>query len=77
VYWHGEVQKDGIRRVLRDPRFVSETYGLVVPASMERRAVTDLAILVSLWAAAEHGVDAMDGARGTRARGRPARPLEP
>jgi hypothetical protein len=69
VYWHGEVRQDDVQRVLRDLRFVSETYGLVVPASMERRAVTDLAILVSLWASAARGVDPMYGARGSRARG--------
>jgi hypothetical protein len=68
VYWHGEVTRSEAQRVLRELRFVSETYGLVVPASMERRAVTDLAILVSLWASAERGVDAMYGATGSRAR---------
>lgn len=69
VYWHGAVRRADVERVLGDLRFVSSTYGLVVPASMERRAVTDLAILISLWACADHGVDAMFGATGTRARG--------
>lgn len=68
VYWHGDVSRDDIARVLRDLRFVSETYGLVIPASMSRRAVADLAILVSLWACADRGVDSMFGAPGSDAR---------
>jgi len=65
-YWHGDVNRDEILRVLRDLRFVSETYGLVVPASMSRRALADLAILISLWACADRGVDGMFGAPGSQ-----------
>jgi hypothetical protein len=68
VYWHGDVNRDEVARVLRDLRFVSETYGLVIPASMSRRALADLAILVSLWACADRGVDPMFGANGSDAR---------
>src|SRR5512139_1166289 len=59
VYWHGDVNRDEVSRILRDLRFVSETYGLVIPASMSRRALADLAILVSLWACADRGVEGM------------------
>jgi hypothetical protein len=68
VYWHGDVSRDDVYRVLRDLRFVSETYGLVIPASMSRRATADLAILVSLWACADRGVDGMFGSPGSDAR---------
>jgi hypothetical protein len=68
VYWHGDVNRDEVSRVLRDLRFVSETYGLVIPASMSRRALSDLAILISLWACADRGVDPMFGAAGADAR---------
>ena len=64
VYWHGDVNRDEVSRVLRDLRFVSETYGLVIPASMSRRALADLAILISLWCCADRGVDPMFGATG-------------
>jgi hypothetical protein len=64
VYWHGEVNRDEVARVLRDLRFVSETYGLVIPASMSRRALADLAIVIALWACAATGVDPMFGAPG-------------
>jgi hypothetical protein len=68
VYWHGDVSRDEISRVLRDLRFVSETYGLVIPASMTRRALADLAIVISLWACADRGVDGMFGSPGSDAR---------
>lgn len=65
VYWHGDVSREECARVLRDLRFVSETYGLVIPASMSRRAVADLAILISLWACADRGVGGMFGSPGS------------
>lgn len=68
VYWHGDVNRDEVARLLRDLRFVSETYGLVIPASMSRRALADLAILVSLWVCADRGVDPMFGATGADVR---------
>jgi hypothetical protein len=68
VYWHGAVNRDDVTRILRDLRFVSETYGLVIPASMTRRATADLAILISLWACADRGVDSMFGSPGSDAR---------
>ena len=64
VYWHGDISRDEVGRVLRDLRFVSETYGLVIPASMSRRALADLAILVSIWACSQRGVDSMFGSPG-------------
>ena len=78
VYWHGDVNRDEVAHLLRDLRFVSETYGLVIPASMSRRALADLAILVSLWVCADRGVDAMFGATGADVRPaeRKVRPAE-
>jgi hypothetical protein len=68
VYWHGDVSRDEVTRILRDLRFVSETYGLVIPASMSRRALADLAIVVALWACADRGVNGMFGSAGADAR---------
>ncbi|HWO23290.1 MAG TPA: hypothetical protein VNO30_31330, partial [Kofleriaceae bacterium] len=65
VYWHGDVSREEVARVLRDFRFVSETYGLVIPASMSRRAVADLAILIALWACADRGINGMFGSPGS------------
>jgi hypothetical protein len=47
---------------------VSETYGLVIPASMSRRALADLAILISIWACSQRGVGGMFGSPGADPR---------
>jgi hypothetical protein len=61
MYWHGDIEREAILRVLRNFRFVSETYDLVIPASSTRRAVADLAILVTMWVVALRGLDEMYG----------------
>lgn len=68
VYWHGDIARAAVVRVLRNLRFVSETYGLVVPAAATRRALADLAILLTLWVSSARGVDDMYGTRGAVAR---------
>lgn len=68
VFWHGAVERDDVLRVLGDLRFVSETYGLVIPAASARRAVADLAILVTLWAAGTFGTEPMYGSRRKKRR---------
>jgi hypothetical protein len=60
-FWHGDVSRDEVRRVLRDFRFVAETYALIIPAAATRRAIVDIAILLALWAAATRGIDSMYG----------------
>jgi hypothetical protein len=80
VHWHGELERDDVHRILRYLRFVSETYGLVIPAAATRRAVADLAILLTMWActisplADVYGDDPLKIRRrrraSTRARGR-------
>lgn len=61
AFWHGDIDRDAIVKVLRNFRFVSDTYGLVIPAASTRRAAADLAILVSMWVVAVRGIDAMYG----------------
>jgi len=68
VYWHGDVNRNEVARVLRELRFVAETYGMVIPASQSRRALADLAIVISLWACSDRGVNPMFGASGADAR---------
>jgi hypothetical protein len=50
--------------VLRYLRFVSETYGLVIPAAATRRAVVDLAVLVTMWSCAKSPVVELYGESG-------------
>lgn len=68
VYWHGDVHRNEVLRILRDLRFVSETYGLVIPASAARRTLADLAIVVTMWACSERGVNPLFGASGADPR---------
>jgi hypothetical protein len=48
-----------VSRLLKNFRFVAETYGLIVPTSNTRRALVDLSILLAFWAASNHGVGSM------------------
>jgi len=69
THWHGDVARTDILRVLRYLRFVSETYGLVIPEASTRRAVADLAMLVTMWACVKSPLETMYGA-GRRKPGR-------
>jgi hypothetical protein len=59
LYWHGHLDRDEVARLLKNFRFVAETYGLIVPTSDTRRALVDLSILLAFWAASNHGVGSM------------------
>lgn len=61
AFWHGDIDRDAIVKVLRNFRFVAETYGLVIPAASTRRAAADLAVLVTMWVVAVRGIDQMYG----------------
>ncbi len=61
AFWHGDIDRGAIVKLLRNFRFVSDTYGLVIPAAATRRAAADMAILVTMWVVAVRGIDAMYG----------------
>jgi hypothetical protein len=61
-YWHGELAQDQVFRLLRNFRFVAETYDLAIPAAGQEQVLVDLSMLLGMWAAAGHGVSAMYGA---------------
>ena len=61
AFWHGDIDRDEIVKILRNFRFVSDTYGLVIPAASTRRAAADIAILLTMWVIAVRGIDAMYG----------------
>ncbi|RMH39266.1 MAG: hypothetical protein D6689_17110 [Deltaproteobacteria bacterium] len=68
TYWHGDVERDQVARLLRNFRFVAETYGLVIPASATRRALTDMAMLVAFWVASAAGIGDLYGSQNARSR---------
>lgn len=63
TYWHGDIDRDDVARVLKCFRFVAETYALVIPVSATRRTLTDMAVLLGLWSAAKAGVEPMYGSQ--------------
>ena len=72
-YWHGHIQRETVTRILRDFRFVADTYGLVIPTSSVVRATVDMSLLLGLWAAASHGVGEMYGSDDLHDRARKRR----
>ena len=61
TYWHGEVDRERVAKLLGNFRFVAETYGLVIPKNLTRRAVADMAILVTMAVIAMRGIDDLYG----------------
>ncbi|MEZ4358635.1 MAG: hypothetical protein R3B48_00530 [Kofleriaceae bacterium] len=57
TYWHGGVERAEVQRVLRNLRFVADTYGMVIPSTGTRRAFADIISLVTLWAASKRPVE--------------------
>ncbi len=72
-YWHGDVERDAVTRLLRNFRFVAETYGLVIPAAGARRALVDMSMLLGMWAASKDGVGDMYGSQEVKTRRRKRR----
>jgi hypothetical protein len=54
--WHGWIERRQARRILNQLHFVADTYGLVIPAQDEKRAIAGLTAILTLWAASEYGV---------------------
>jgi hypothetical protein len=61
AFWHGGVTPQRLDRVLRNFRFVADTYDLVIRAGDEKRAIAALSSNLSLWASAKYGVDPVFG----------------
>ena len=68
TYWHGDIERDAVARLLRNFRFVAETYGLIIPASSSKRVLTDMSILVAFWAASAGGIADMYGSTRDKRR---------
>jgi len=60
-FWHGGVSRTQLERVLRNMKFVADTYDLVVRMEDEKRAIAAIAANLSLWAASKFGIDKVYG----------------
>lgn len=61
AYWHGTVKRDHVGKILRNMKFVADTYDLVVRKQDEKHALVAIATSLTLWAASKHGVDDVYG----------------
>ena len=61
AYWHGSVRLEQVARVLRNLKFVAETYDLVIREEDEKRTIAALSTNLALWAASKYGVDEIYG----------------
>jgi hypothetical protein len=62
-YWHGNIDTRAARQVLDNMHFVADTYGLVIHAEQEKRTIAGITSILTLWAAARHGVSPVYGPR--------------
>jgi hypothetical protein len=55
-YWHGWIDKQHAKKLLKQFHFVADTYGLVIHEGDEKRAIAGITAILTLWAASKHGV---------------------
>lgn len=65
-YWHGNINTKAARKVLSNLHFVADTYGLVIHAEQEKRTIAGITAILTLWAAAAHGVSPVYGPRAPK-----------
>jgi len=56
AFWHGTVKPEQVGRMLRNLKFVADTYDLVVREDGEKRAIAAISASLSLWAASKFGI---------------------
>jgi hypothetical protein len=56
AFWHGAVERRRAEKVLRNLRFVADTYGLIIHEEDEKRALAGMTSLLTLWAGGRYGV---------------------
>jgi len=61
AYWHGTVKREQVGKILKNMKFVADTYDLVVRKSEEKHALVAIATSLTLWAASKYGVDEVYG----------------
>ncbi len=57
AFWHGAVKREQAEKILKNMKFVADTYDLVVREQDEKHAIAALSSNLSLWAASKYGVD--------------------
>ena len=65
----GMVPESLARQILDHLHFVADTYGLVIHEEQEKRAISGITAILTLWAAGEFGVSSVYARRSPRSRG--------
>ena len=61
AFWHGTVKREHVARILRNLKFVADTYDLVVREEDEKRAIAAITANLAFWAASKYGVNEVYG----------------
>jgi hypothetical protein len=61
AFWHGTVKRDQLSHIMRNMKFVADTYDFVVRKEDEKRAITAITATLTLWAASKLGVGEVYG----------------
>jgi hypothetical protein len=55
--WHGTPSYDELKKILKNMRFVSEVYNLVIHTEDQRKTLVDLSALLMMYACGKYGMD--------------------
>ena len=54
-YWHGGIDRHSAFKILQNMHFVADTYGLVIHEEDEKRTISGITAILTLWAAGRYG----------------------
>jgi len=55
--WHGQPSYEELKKILKNMRFVSEVYNLVIHAEDQKKTLVDLSALLMMYACGKYGMD--------------------
>ncbi len=55
--WHGQPSYDELKKILKNMRFVSEVYNLVIHTEDQKKSLVDLSALLMMYACGKYGMD--------------------
>ncbi len=77
AFWHGWIERQRAQKILKYLRFVADTYGLIIHEEDEKRAISGITAVLTLWAGGKYGIkpvyQSLRAPRVSTARTTPAR----
>lgn len=59
TFWHGEIERNDVMKILNNMHFVADTYGLVIHEEDEKRTIAGITSILTMWAVQHHGVNSV------------------